>query len=545
MVYLLVLVYYRSFLPVKVYQVDGLSPSAIRHVSPPNQPSNNGAAEVFSVAPMMGHTTSHYRSFFGKLSQQAWLYTEMIPANRIVQSYLAAVAARSSKSMDASMLLLPEAILFHVDGMKRDHRNGVTFNDVVLDELLNPGPNPAVLQLGGRDPVSLSQAAAIGTAFGFQAINLNCGCPSTSVSARATGAVLMKEPMVVARCLEAMSKSIDAINPSTILSVKHRLGVHEANTYNADLDHAQDDQEAYQSCHDFVRCISSTSKLSSIQVHARIALLGLNTNTGDDKQPHDALWTPNSNPTSFVSSTPTVTLQQEQSSTVKMNHQRIQYQAKRRARQVTLQNRSVPPLRPNVVEQIANEFPSLQVISNGGVDCLDEFQRRTKNTSVMGVMVGRAVINHPCAFVAVDDIVGTGTPWNDAKTRRTVLLSYIEYCLEQESKLEQCTRMSPGEPITNKRKSQEEDSIVWHRRRLLAPVFHLFMGEEGNDQYQRRLRKLLERGDRHTTSSMLLAAMAQIPDTVLDKPIHEHVPWDEIPKYDFVKRSGSIQRTIY
>jgi len=470
----------------------------------------------------------------------------MIPANRIVQSYMAAIAERSSKAIDPSMLLLPEAIPFHVEGIQQDYRNGAIFNDVVLDELLNPGPNPAVLQLGGRDPLSLGQAAAIGTAFGYQAINLNCGCPSTSVSARATGAALMKEPMLVARCLEAMSKSMDAFDPSTILSVKHRLGVHEAASYNAEMDHAQDDQEAYQSCHDFVRCISSTSKLSRIQVHARIALLGLNGSSDDDRQPHQALWTPKSNPTSALSSTSTAAPEQEHS-LMKINHQRVQYQAKRRARQVTLQNRSVPPLRPNVVNRIANDFPSLQVITNGGVDCLEEIHRRTSHSSVAGVMVGRAVINHPCAFAAVDDILWTAAPSTvyPAKTRRSVLLGYIEYCLEQESKLEQYTLLSRDQPAPNSRKSKEEDSIIWHRRRLLAPVFHLFMGEEGNDQYQRRLRKLVERAERHTSSSMLLAAMAQIPESVLDKPVHEHVPWDKIPKYDFVKRSGSIQRTIY
>ena len=223
-----------------------------------------------------------------------------------------------------------------------------------------------------------------------------------------------------------------------------------------------------------------------------------------------------------------------------MNHQRIQYQAKRRARQVTLQNRSVPPLRPKVVEQIAKDFPSLQVISNGGVNSLDEIQRRTINTSVAGVMVGRAVINHPCTFAAVDDVLCSDTARNHPNTRRSVLLSYIDYCQDQEFKLEQCTGMSAGQ-----QGNKGEESIIWHRRRLVAPVFHLFTGEEGNDQYQRRLRKLLERADRHTSSSMLLAAMALIPESVLDKPAHEHVPWDEIPKFEFVKRCGAIQRTIY
>jgi hypothetical protein len=78
--------------------------------------------------------------------------------------------------------------------------------DHILEELLNPGLGPVVLQLGGHDAEKLSMAAAIATAFGFQGVNLNCGCPGTSVSARATGAALMREPDLVARCLEAMSE---------------------------------------------------------------------------------------------------------------------------------------------------------------------------------------------------------------------------------------------------------------------------------------------------------------------------------------------------
>jgi len=43
--------------------------------------------ELFSVAPMMGHTNRHYRYFFRQLSKRAHLYTEMIPSSQIVRAY--------------------------------------------------------------------------------------------------------------------------------------------------------------------------------------------------------------------------------------------------------------------------------------------------------------------------------------------------------------------------------------------------------------------------------------------------------------------------
>jgi tRNA-dihydrouridine synthase len=500
------------------------------------------------MAPMMGHTHRHFRNFFGQISHRAWLYTEMIPASRVVQSFAMATGVKDQPW--GTTLLDPEWVFEHASRMRMVHheRDSSTICDPVLDELLNPGPNPSVLQLGGRDPIQLANAAAIGAAFGFQSINLNCGCPSTSVTARATGAAMMREPELVVSCLEAMSNQMDRVNPRTILSVKHRLGVQDAATYNAEWDHAQDDQEAYQSCRSFVHAISMASKVSRIQVHARIALLGLTTAdtsgpVGDeplDQDPTGTLWV-----SSSPSDTSPIVHEPFSEQKGKVNHKRVQYQAKRRARQVTLQNRSVPPLRPLVVDQIAHEFCQLEVSSNGGIDCIDEIQNRvmTSKSAVIGAMVGRAAINHPCSFGAVDEQV-----WGQEasfRTRRTVLSSYIEYCQHQEMRLQEVLVVQGAGLSTGNVAGRDEDSIGWHRRRLVSPVFHLFVGEDGNEAYQRRLRKLVERADRHSAHSMVAAAMAEIPTEVLDKPLHDHTPWKKIPAYDFVKRSGAMQRTIY
>ena len=154
---------------------------------------------------------------------------------------------------------------------------------------------------------------------------------------------------------------------------------------------------------------------------------------------------------------------------------------------MTLQNRSVPPLRLGVPEQIAKDFPKLQVISNGGVDCIEEAKCRISGTQVVGTMVGRAAINHPCSFAGMDAVFWKKESLSNPMTRRKVLLNYIEYCQEEESRLEHI-----GE---NHQLGKQFGSIAWHRRRLVAPIFHLFMGEEGNEAYQRCLRKRIARAD--------------------------------------------------
>ena len=68
--------------------------------------------------------------------------------------------------------------------------------------------HPLALQLGGSDPVHLAEAARIGEQWGYDEINLNCGCPSDRVQSGAFGACLMAEPETVARCVEAMAAAV-------------------------------------------------------------------------------------------------------------------------------------------------------------------------------------------------------------------------------------------------------------------------------------------------------------------------------------------------
>jgi len=84
----------------------------------------------------------------------------------------------------------------------------------------DPAEHPVALQLGGSEPADLARAARLGRQWGYDEINLNCGCPSERVQRGAFGACLMAEPRLVADCVKAMQDAVDV--PVT---VKHRLGL--------------------------------------------------------------------------------------------------------------------------------------------------------------------------------------------------------------------------------------------------------------------------------------------------------------------------------
>jgi tRNA-dihydrouridine synthase A len=92
--------------------------------------------QLLSVAPMMDWTDLHYRYLARLMSRHTWLYTEMV--------------------VDSTLIHNP------------DHDRFLWFP---------PEQHPIVCQLGGSDPEKLGKAAAIVAKFGYDEINLNCGCP--------------------------------------------------------------------------------------------------------------------------------------------------------------------------------------------------------------------------------------------------------------------------------------------------------------------------------------------------------------------------------
>ena len=80
--------------------------------------------------------------------------------------------------------------------------------------------HPLVLQLGGSDPDKLAEAARIAEGFGYNEVNINCGCPSDRVQSGRFGACLMQEPETVAAGVSAMQKAV-----SIPVTVKCRVAV--------------------------------------------------------------------------------------------------------------------------------------------------------------------------------------------------------------------------------------------------------------------------------------------------------------------------------
>lgn len=183
-------------------------------------------ARRFSVAPMMDWTDRHCRVFHRSLTSRALLYTEMVTTGAVIHG-------------DRQRLLGFD---------KSEH--------------------PVALQLGGSEPGELAEACRIGEDFGYDEINLNCGCPSDRVQSGRFGACLMAEPDTVARGVEAMRKAVEV--PVT---VKCRIGI--------------DDQDSEK---DFTRFINTVANAgcTTFIVHARKAWLnGLSPKENRDVPPLD------------------------------------------------------------------------------------------------------------------------------------------------------------------------------------------------------------------------------------------------------------------
>ncbi len=165
----------------------------------------------FAIAPMMDWSDHHCRYFWRLLTREALLYTEMVTTGALI----------------------------HGDRERFLH--------------FNPEEHPVALQLGGSDPVELARCARWAREWGYDEVNLNCGCPSDRVQSGMFGACLMARPQLVADCVKAM---LDACEIP--VTVKHRIGI--------------DHMESYQELVDFVAPIAAVGCEVFI-VHARKAWL--------------------------------------------------------------------------------------------------------------------------------------------------------------------------------------------------------------------------------------------------------------------------------
>ena len=161
---------------------------------------------------MMDWTDRHCRFFHRLITQKALLYTEMVTTGALLHGDV------------------PRHLRYH----EQEH--------------------PVALQLGGSEPADLAACAKLGESWGYDEINLNCGCPSERVQRGAFGACLMNEAALVADGVKAMQDAVSQVP----VTVKHRIGV--------------DQVESYDFVRDFVGTVAQTGCRTFI-VHARNAWL--------------------------------------------------------------------------------------------------------------------------------------------------------------------------------------------------------------------------------------------------------------------------------
>ena len=165
----------------------------------------------FCAAPMMEWSDTHCRYFWRLLSKKAVLYTEMVTTGALLHG---------------------------------DHQRFLSFH---------PQEHPLALQLGGSDPRALAECARMAEDWGYDEVNLNCGCPSDRVQNNMIGACLMAEPELVANCIADMQNAV-----KIPVTVKHRIGI--------------DEMDDYEGLHQFVSTLADAGCKTFI-VHARKAWL--------------------------------------------------------------------------------------------------------------------------------------------------------------------------------------------------------------------------------------------------------------------------------
>ena len=284
--------------------------------------------QLLSVAPMMDYTDVHYRQLARMLSRNTWLYTEMI--------------------VDSTLIF------------NQDHDRFLSFP---------PEQHPISCQLGGSNPETLGKAAAIVAKYGYDEINLNCGCPSDRVAGSGCfGAAMMLEPKLVAECCKAMAEAA----PGVEITVKCRIGV--------------DDEDSYDSMHAFVRDVSENSPVTHFIIHARKCLL-------NGLSPHQNRTVP--------------PLRYEWLFALKRDFPHLKFSL----------NGGILTLEEAVASM---EYP-------GRADGEERVARDASQEGIHGVMIGRAAYGEPWHVLSTADTDVFGAAANPAANRKELLYAYARY----------------------------------------------------------------------------------------------------------------------
>lgn len=188
--------------------------------------------DLISIAPMLEWTDKHFRYFIRLITRRVMLYTEMIACPALILG-------------DRKKLL---------DYNQQEH--------------------PLTLQVGGSDPKFMSDCAAFAADFGYDAVNINAGCPSSRVQAGRFGAILMQTPELVADLVAAMKTKT-----RLPITVKTRISLVGANG------------DGFDDLFKFTSLVKQAG-CDGLIVHARQAKLNISPKDNRDKLPlnYDAVY---------------------------------------------------------------------------------------------------------------------------------------------------------------------------------------------------------------------------------------------------------------
>ena len=163
----------------------------------------------------------------------------------------------------------------------------------------------------------------------------------------------------------------------------------------------------------------------------------------------------------------------------------------------TQQNRTIPPLKPDVAHRLAEDLPDCTFAMNGMLRSLDDCRAHVRGTWTSGdgdalppvhsAMVGRAVWNGPWDVLATADSAIFGEAKDPCASRRAALETYLDYA----------DAMYPLLDVA-------EDA-------LYRPLYYLFAGEANSRKFRIKLCDDVTRRSRLTNRGRDLAKMAQLP----------------------------------
>ena len=380
--------------------------------------------QLLSVAPMMDYTTPHFRVLCRLLSRRTWLYTEM--------------------EVDQTLV--------HTDHPRLDR-----FLDFPLST------HPSVLQLGGSDPETLARATAVAAPYGYDEINLNCGCPSPKVAGKGSfGAAMMLEPTLVAECVAAMAENAGGAP----VTVKCRIGV--------------DDVDSYEDARRFVEVVApalppapSAGGRPLFAVHARKALL-------DGLSPAENRTVP------------------------PLRHEWVHALA-----------RDFPDVGFALNGGVTTLAEAAAIARGDGAEAYEgrEFGRADEGRelealprgALVGCMVGRAAHADPWGVLATADTDVFGEATNPRASRRELLARYAEY----------------ADAAAGRHGITKDGYAVPSLRHLMHPLQNVFAGEPNAKRWRREVDETLKRVGRDpsaTVASVLDATLGVLSDETLDAP---------------------------